>query len=208
MQEAETSMNRLVDLVESLVSSNTDLQIRIDALAIDHASLSPPPPAEFVSNTYEADLSTSRVYRKLRPRDSIWSISDSQRGSMALSAFSDLTLGNISIVSVLCLPLWSTDLSNAEHYRFGRDGLNLTMEDLRTRYPEIDFPDAEDEVPVDAGSPMHENNPTTLDNPEVLFQAASLFEFSLANKSEAGIPYLTYLPGEVCYAHWLCTELC
>jgi hypothetical protein len=164
MQEAETSMNRLVELVETLVSSNTDLQIRVDALAIDHALLSPPSATELVSDGYEADLSTSRVYRKLRPRDSIWSISDSQRGSMALSAFSDLTLGNISIISALCLPLWSTDLSNAEHYRFGRNGLNLTMEDLRSRYPEVDFPDVEDEVPVDTESPVHELGITTLND--------------------------------------------
>lgn len=105
MHEAETSMNRLEDLVEALVASNTDLRIRIDALAIDHASLPHGSVAEAAGNPYEADLSTSRVYRKVRPQDSIWSISDSERGSMALSAFSDLTLANISTISVLCLPM-------------------------------------------------------------------------------------------------------
>jgi hypothetical protein len=50
----------------------------------------------------------------------------------------------------------------------------------------------------------HETAPTTLatstdlDEPEVLFMAASLFEFNLPDdRREGGIPYLCYVPGEM-----------
>lgn len=89
------------------------------------------------------------------------------------------------------------DLSNAEHYRFGREGFNLTMEDLQARYPEIYFADTEGEVLVDTESLVLESSPNTLDEKEVLFLAASLFDFSVDNRTKAGIPYLTYIPGEV-----------
>lgn len=142
-------MNRLVGLVEGLVTSNVDLQNRINALAMDQASLVLPstststgtePLSQSSISDFEIDLNMSRPYRRLRPREFVYSISSSQRGSMALSAFSDLTLGNISIISVLCLPIWSTDLRNAEHYRFGKDGLDLTMAEVAQRYPDIEFP--------------------------------------------------------------------
>lgn len=40
--------------------------------------------------------------------------------------------------------------------------------------------------------------PTDMDEPEVLFLAASLFEFNIAHdRREGGIPYLVYVPGEI-----------
>ena len=40
--------------------------------------------------------------------------------------------------------------------------------------------------------------PGDLDEPEVLFLAASLFEFNIAHdRREGGIPYLVYVPGEI-----------
>lgn len=40
--------------------------------------------------------------------------------------------------------------------------------------------------------------PADLDEPEVLFLAASLFEFNIAHdRREGGIPYLVYVPGEI-----------
>jgi len=142
MQEAEHSLNHLVNLVEDLVASNTDIRFRLDALAIDYAAIHPSPPRQEdtvslcqPNNTYEADLHVSRPYRKLRPRSSIWSIRTSQQGSMALSAFSDLTLGNISHISVLNLPVWCTDLSNAEHYHFGQCSLPTYATDHDEQQP-------------------------------------------------------------------------
>jgi hypothetical protein len=153
MQEAENSMDKLVSLVEGLMASNVDLRTRIDALAADSTSRLSITQDDYVSQShpFENDLNGSRVYRRARPRDTIYSIDSSRRDSLALSAFSDLTLGNVSIISVFCLPIWSTDLSNAGHYRFGRSGLTLTLEELRNTYPDIDFPDPDEIVEPDPG---------------------------------------------------------
>jgi hypothetical protein len=117
MQEAENSTNHLVDLVDELVSSNADLRIRIDALTMDPASLAPASQLMATiqedemsqsksSRPFEVDLQTSRVYQRVWPRDSIWTPTSSQRGSMELSTFSELTLS----IQSICM----------EHY--GRNG--------------------------------------------------------------------------------------
>jgi hypothetical protein len=265
MQEAEDNMHRLVELVEGLVDSNTDLKKRLDDIAADHASgqastsllahasshaTSPP----VFQQEFEEDLNSSRVYRNLRPRSSIYSINSSSRASLALSAFSDLSLGNVSVVSVMCLPVWSVDLTNAEHYRFGREGLTLTLTELAEQYPQIEFPDSillddidenslhcawsDSELysgsslgadtgaglergtgingrntptqstsgrvgsvfssarPIDFPS-VFEQSFTTTESEEILFMAASLFDFNIGRgRSEGGIPYLVYVPGE------------
>ncbi|KAF2684199.1 hypothetical protein K458DRAFT_269951, partial [Lentithecium fluviatile CBS 122367] len=125
-REAEMSMQLLNQNVERLNSSNEDIKHRIDTFSIDHASptlgKSPETDATCVSPlhvpAYEVDLSGSRVYRRVRPRASVWSVGSTDRVSMALSVFSNLTVDDVSNVSVLCLPIWSSDISNASHYRF------------------------------------------------------------------------------------------
>ena len=48
------------------------------------------------------------------------------------------------------------------------------------------------EMPTTPATPMDQ------DEPEVLFLAASLFEFNIAHdRREGGIPYLVYVPGEI-----------
>lgn len=131
-QEAERSMTRLVGIVEGLVASNADIRTRMDGCeAEQHArtremhdegdfelsSLS------LSSSAFESDLDTSRVYRKLRPRPSNWSISTSQQGSMALTAFAELTMDDVSNLSIFRLPVWSTDLLNASDYNFNESAL-------------------------------------------------------------------------------------
>ena len=137
MQEAENSLNHLISRVERSLASDPDLQDRIDAETEDPAL--PTPPLQLTatsaeedrlrsisSSPFEEDLQKSKVYQRLRPRDSMWSIDSSQRGSMALSKFSELTLGDLSIISVFKLPIWSTDISNAEHYDFEVDNSTRT----------------------------------------------------------------------------------
>lgn len=47
-------------------------------------------------------------------------------------------------------------------------------------------------------TPTTPATPTDMDEPEVLFLAASLFEFNIAHdRREGGIPYLVYVPGEI-----------
>ena len=129
MQEAEKSLNHLISRVERSLASDPDLQGRIDAQTEDPAL--PTVPSQLTANSaeedklrsssgspFEKDLQTSKVYQRLRPRDSMWSLNSSQCGSMALSKFSQLTLGDLSTVSVFRLPIWSTDISNARHYNF------------------------------------------------------------------------------------------
>jgi hypothetical protein len=127
-------MNRLVDMVEGLVADSADLQARMDGIAADHDATRDPTHTSHTaedliastlsqsSSTFEADLDSSYVYRKLRPRASIWSLSTSQQGSMALTVFSNLTMDCISNLSVIRLPIWSSNLFNASEY----------VEDLRT----------------------------------------------------------------------------
>jgi hypothetical protein len=73
---------------------------------------------------------------------------------MALSAFSDLTLGNVSSISVLCLPLWSTDLSNAEHYHFGETNTNTPAPYVAHQRDDI----SEHSISIDAESIFFTNN--------------------------------------------------
>jgi hypothetical protein len=204
-------MEGLEQSVERIIFSNEDIMNRMNAITIEHGSLATAsrtslPDASLSSSSqprpgFEEDLNSSRVYKKLRARDSIWSISSSQRESMAMSNFSDLTLGNISIISVFCLPVWSADLSNPSHYRFGRDGLTLTIDELAQRFPDIEFPDldfSDHETHTNSEEESEDENEDAKDVPEVLFLAASLFEFNAPPHRQHGkIPYLNYVPGEV-----------
>lgn len=209
MQEAENSMHRLVELVEGLVVSNTNLRIRLDTLVMDHASALAPTSAMIsaesstssasfakASRPFEEDLNRSRVYRNLRSRPSLYSISSSRRGSMALSAFSDLMLGNISIISLLCLPAWSCDLSNSSHYRFGKEGLVLTINELAEKYPDLELP----ELNADGNwSIKEEKQGEEQEGLRIIFMAAGLFQFNITrlDRLVAGYPCLVYDPGEI-----------
>ncbi|KAF2692134.1 hypothetical protein K458DRAFT_354399 [Lentithecium fluviatile CBS 122367] len=138
-QEAENSTEQLTQTIERLIQSNGEIRSRIDAMSIDHTPVAPTSlgsTSEATSNSdsqkwaFEEDLNNSRVYKKLRPQDSAWSISNSERASMALSIFSDLTLANVSAISVLRLPVWSNDLSNPAHYRFESDIRALFIDEM------------------------------------------------------------------------------
>ena len=69
--------------------------------------------------SFQADLEASRVYRRLRGNECDCSFTSSIARSHAWSVFSGLSLGEISIVSIIALPLYPADISNAEGYTFG-----------------------------------------------------------------------------------------
>jgi hypothetical protein len=230
-QQAENNMHRLINMVEAVLERNPDLRTRMDILSADHDNslgaashgLRLEGRADSVilpSRPFEDDLNSSKVYKRANERPaSLYSLSSTQRESLALSAFSDLSLGNVSMISVLCLPVWSEDLSNAQYFRFGQNGLELTARELEEQYPGIDFcldtvdEEPEEEELLNTSSVFHSalplsdtdedaalpNSDTNEDaTPEVLFIAASLFAFSIErHRREGGIPYLTYLAGEV-----------
>lgn len=66
--------------------------------------------------TFDPDLKASRVYMRVRSRDSNISCSSSVVPSMGLSFLSGLSLADISNISMLSLPISCNELWNARHY--------------------------------------------------------------------------------------------
>ncbi|KAH5690376.1 hypothetical protein HBI44_173310 [Parastagonospora nodorum] len=123
-QVAEISMTRLHAMVEDLMASNADMRTRMDQVLTDHPAHRTVVEEDIdplSQSAFETDLDTSRVYRKLRARTSLWSVNTSQQGSMALTAFSALTMDDVSNLSVVRLPVWSKDIVNAFDYEFEED---------------------------------------------------------------------------------------
>jgi hypothetical protein len=142
-------MDRLSQLVERVLDSNEEIRERIAAM-----SKSPQPPPWTLPNhssesitslevrpnfvpAFEEDLNNTRVYKRVKPSGSTWSNGSSHQASMALSAFSNLTLADVSIVSVFCLPVYCEDLSNAGDYGFGKQEVTMDVvaESYRIAYP-------------------------------------------------------------------------
>lgn len=64
----------------------------------------------------------------------------------------------------------------------------------------LPLPDSTDEMPRSSRASSRERGPTGRGGYNVLWLAASLFEFNIeTTKHEAGYPYLTYQAGEVCH---------
>ncbi|KAK1749688.1 hypothetical protein QBC47DRAFT_333265 [Echria macrotheca] len=68
---------------------------------------------------FEPDLEASRVYRRVHRETMDFSFRSSIAGSNTMSVFSGLTLGDVSITSVIALPVFAPEISNAHHYAFG-----------------------------------------------------------------------------------------
>ena len=72
---------------------------------------------EVMSFTFEQDLRHSKVYKRVRRRNSLASISSSSAPSFGWSCLSETSLANVSNISVISLPIAANELSNGEHYR-------------------------------------------------------------------------------------------
>jgi hypothetical protein len=138
-------MNLLTkDLALSQQLANLEHYLQADQLVIRHCSASLAP-SEFTvrhgvsihsealprplstdqyelarSLTFESMLKSSRVYRKVRRHSEQLSFRSSTVPSHAWSALSDVSLSDISAISVLALPLDSADINNAHHYTFAQ----------------------------------------------------------------------------------------
>ncbi|KAK4160643.1 hypothetical protein QBC43DRAFT_303568 [Cladorrhinum sp. PSN259] len=88
----------------------------IEAALAKSVSLQPPQQRPF-----EWDLELSRVYRRAQnTRNSMdFSFRSSIARTNAWSIFSGLSLGDISVLSVIALPIYADDLQNPHHYDFG-----------------------------------------------------------------------------------------
>ena len=68
---------------------------------------------------FDADLESSRVYRMARNDCCDRSFASSAIRTNAWSIFSGISLADISVISVVALPLYPGDIMNQEHYSFG-----------------------------------------------------------------------------------------
>lgn len=66
--------------------------------------------------SFEKDLITSRVYRRIRRETMDFSMRSSVARSNGWSIFSGMSLSDISEISVLALPLRPSDINNPQHY--------------------------------------------------------------------------------------------
>ena len=66
--------------------------------------------------TFEHDLRQCKVYKRVTRRHSLESLSSSTAPSFGWSCFSEMSLANVSDISVMSLPIASTELSNGSHY--------------------------------------------------------------------------------------------
>lgn len=84
-----------------------------------------PDNSSIASSEFQSDLESSRVYQRARKGtiDSAFRNSMIGAGSFTGSVFSGLSLGDVSIMSVIALPVYAKDLSNPQHYDFGNDDL-------------------------------------------------------------------------------------
>jgi hypothetical protein len=70
--------------------------------------------------TFDADLESSRVYSRVMPENSCdRSFNSSAVRTNVWSVFSGFSLADISVVSVVALPIYASDIRNQEHYLFG-----------------------------------------------------------------------------------------
>lgn len=68
---------------------------------------------------FDADLESSRVYRMARNDCCDRSFVSSAIRTNAWSTFSGISLADISVISIVALPLYPGDIMNEEHYLFG-----------------------------------------------------------------------------------------
>lgn len=146
--EAERSVDRLCDLVEEVLANNLDMSIRLRGIESRPAENSNPSaklenpngsarstvaseteqlpgpseniiPQQTFRSAFEEDLDASKVYKRALYNNSQSSIISSAARSTASSVLSGLSLGDVSVIAVFALPLYSSDITNNQHYAFG-----------------------------------------------------------------------------------------
>ena len=152
MEEAESAMTRLCDLVQQVLASNQEMNLRLRNLdekaaettvpaapkldddASTTSSLSVKPPLVSVSQApqrdqfgfaFEEDLLASRVYRKPLYSNSGESLVTSAARTTASSVLSALSLTDISNISILAVPIYAHEISNGRRYNFGDFGTEI-----------------------------------------------------------------------------------
>lgn len=74
--------------------------------------------------TFEEDLEASRVYTRTQLYKEDVSFTTSAVRTHAWSVFSGLSLAEVSVISVIALPIYADDISNSRWYTFGEAWIN------------------------------------------------------------------------------------
>ncbi|KAF5639330.1 Rho guanine nucleotide exchange factor scd1 [Fusarium sp. NRRL 52700] len=133
--DAQTIISRRMSILSMSASPsrNTSQQSTAESLATSNATESSLAVSKF---DFEDDLESSRVYRRAVRESMDYSFRSSIARSHNWSVFSGLSLGDISIMSVIALPVYQDDITNAEHYDFGEEA----VPDTETPGPAMDQP--------------------------------------------------------------------
>ena len=167
--EAANSHSAMSALVEQMFNSNEELRRRFDALEAslllrssagsvittreensadtitpsedkDTPQDTIPLEASIYRFAFEDILQTSRVYWKSSSNECDISIRSSFARSHAWSAFSDLSLVEISVLSVFALPICAADLSNSQWYINQRGSRQDTREKFTSPSKQVSNP--------------------------------------------------------------------
>ncbi|KAF5721552.1 Rho guanine nucleotide exchange factor scd1 [Fusarium globosum] len=131
------ALSRRLMNVEDALDAQTIISRRMSILSMSPSSsqntsqqsIAEPPATSGSTDTslaiskfdFEDDLESSRVYRRAVRETMDFSFRSSIARSHNWSVFSGLSLGDISIMSVIALPVYQDDITNAEHYDFGEE---------------------------------------------------------------------------------------
>ena len=111
---------------------------------------------------FESDLEASRVYRKAQ-RDTVdFSFRSSIARTHTWSTLSDLSLSDISAISVIALPMYSSDITNGYHYEFGAASPELPGGEPTAMPMEPGTSSKSDTRARDGSPPPPAANPTTV----------------------------------------------
>ncbi|TVY77089.1 Rho guanine nucleotide exchange factor scd1 [Fusarium oxysporum f. sp. cubense] len=118
--DAQTIISRRMSILSlsASPSQNTSQQSTAESPA---TSISTDTSLAISKFDFEDDLESSRVYRRAVRETMDFSFRSSVARSQNWSVFSGLSLGDISIMSVIALPVYQDDITNAEHYDFGEE---------------------------------------------------------------------------------------
>jgi cell division control protein 24 len=118
--DAQTIISRRMSIISlsASASRNENQQLTAESAATPIATENNLAISKF---DFEEDLESSRVYRRAVRETTDYSFRSSIARSHSWSVFSGLSLGDISIMSVIALPVYQDDITNAEHYDFGEE---------------------------------------------------------------------------------------
>ncbi|EMT69763.1 Rho guanine nucleotide exchange factor scd1 [Fusarium odoratissimum] len=118
--DAQTIISRRMSIL-SLSASPSQNTSQQSTAASPATSISTDTSLAISKFDFEDDLESSRVYRRAVRETMDFSFRSSIARSHNWSVFSGLSLGDISIMSVIALPVYQDDITNAEHYDFGEE---------------------------------------------------------------------------------------